>query len=563
MKGKAEESRQLTKIYKQYRDGVDYNNRVGLYRIVNENERMYAGDQWHGVKSNGLPTPVFNIFKRVINFFVASILSQPVKIKFVPELIGDDPDDPMEKELDEIIKMVNGYMKVIWEKNKLPSLLRDVLTDAALAGDGYLYVYFDAAAETGLSRKGAIKVETLDSTAVIFGDPNTRDKECQPYIIIKTRELISELKKQAEANGIPESSINLILADEDVEEEAGDLARIESKDEDGAKANAYILLKKDDDGKVMATKVTKMATIRKEWDTKLCHYPICFMPWDKRKNSYRGQALGTGLVPNQRYINKMFAMMMLFLMRSAFPKVIYNKKMIAAWSSKVGAAIGVNGDVNAAASVLETPKASQMVMNSIDYAINYTKEMLGATDAALGDVKPDNTSAIVMVTKQAAIPLENQHSHLYQMVEDFGIICLDIMANQYGKRKIVIEEAGARVKREVDFKKLKKAQLQTTVEVGASAFYSDIAANQTLDNLLNAERITFLQYLERVSDGLIPDLENLIDEVKGQSLDQTILFEAMARYIEGLPPELREQLSALPPDEMELEVKRLMVENMG
>ena len=56
--------------------GREYNRSIGLYDTVNRNERFYRGDQWAGVEAGDLPTPVFNLFKRVINYFVSTIMSQ-------------------------------------------------------------------------------------------------------------------------------------------------------------------------------------------------------------------------------------------------------------------------------------------------------------------------------------------------------------------------------------------------------------------------------------------------------------------------------------------------------
>ena len=52
------------------------------------------------------------------------------------------------------------------------------------------------------------------------------------------------------------------------------------------------------------------------------------------------------------------------------------------------------------------------------------------------------------------------------------------------------------------------------LDVGASSYYSEIAAMQTLDNLLTGGHITALQYLERIPDGYIPARQALINELK-------------------------------------------------
>ena len=50
------------KIWKEYNAGVDFKNQIDLYETVRNNENFYIGKQWEGVRSNGLPTPVFKRF---------------------------------------------------------------------------------------------------------------------------------------------------------------------------------------------------------------------------------------------------------------------------------------------------------------------------------------------------------------------------------------------------------------------------------------------------------------------------------------------------------------------
>ena len=62
----------FTEEWELYEKGKEYNYSIGLYEKVNTNERFYRGDQWDNLKSSGLPTPVFNIFKRIIGYFTSS-----------------------------------------------------------------------------------------------------------------------------------------------------------------------------------------------------------------------------------------------------------------------------------------------------------------------------------------------------------------------------------------------------------------------------------------------------------------------------------------------------------
>jgi len=286
--------------------------------------------------------------------------------------------------------------------------------------------------------------------------------------------------------------------------------------------------------------------------------------------------VGTGLAPNQRFVNKLFSMAMVSLMHTAFPKLVYDKNAIQAPSNMVGAQYGLNsmnGDISRAMMYLSPGQMSGDVLKTIDIAIQYTKDMLGASDAALGEAKPENTSAIIAVSQQAAIPLENIKANLYQFVEDIGYIWLDFIVNYYGVRKVpmmvdeVDEMGNPRKIRQLvdfDFSSLKNAKFRVKVDVGPSSYWSDIASNQTLDNLLKGGYIDIIDYLERVNDGLITKKEELIESIKtrqqqqAQQVQNEDSMEQMRKFMETLPPEEQERLMSLPDGQMEQEVMAMM-----
>lgn len=251
-------------------------------------------------------------------------------------------------------------------------------------------------------------------------------------------------------------------------------------------------------------------------------------------------------------------------MHTAFPKAIYNSTTIAAWDNIIGGAIGIksgiDGNIANHATYLNPGNMSEQVFKLIDLAIQYTKDMLGASDAALGDVKPDNTSAIIAIQQAAAVPLETIKQNLYQFVEDNGYIWLDFMANYYGVRKVDIMVLGKREVKEFDFGTLKKMKLRLKIDVGPSSYWSQITAMQTIDHLLEADRITFQQYLDRVPAGLIPKSKELIEDLKQQDTKQQFIWEQMARFMETLPPEVQQQLHQLEPEEMENQVMQMMMQ---
>jgi len=551
--------------WQQYLDGIDYNNKISLYDNVNKNERFYSNNQWDGVVANGLPTPVFNIFKRIIDYFIAAILSQDVAMQFTPENVGDEPQNEEEAMIKESAELITQYSNTLVEKLKMKQKLRQWLLDSAISGDACSYSFWDPSIDTGQAALGDINMEEIDSVNVFFGNPNDKRVQNQPYIIVAFREMVSKLKEEAKANKIPEDKIKLITSDEETFYQSGDRSKIEldSKGDESGKAIALLKLWKKN-GIVYAKKSTCYTDIRPEWDTKLSLYPVSWMNWSQRKNSYHGQAVGTGLVPNQIFINKMFAMAMMSQMHTAFPKAIYNKSFISGWNNQIGTAIGIEAgndtNINNLAAYLNPGNMSGQVFELIDKAIQYTKDMLGATDAALGDIKPDNTSAIIAVQQSSSIPLETIKQNLYQFVEDIGYIWLDFMANYYGKRKVDVEVLGKRVVKEFDFATLKKMKFRIKIDVGPSSYWSQISAMQTLDALLQSDRITFQQYLDRIPAGIIPKSQELIEELKAQDMKQQFIYEQMARFMEQLPPEQQMQIQQLPPEEQEAQLMQMMMQ---
>jgi hypothetical protein len=163
--------------------------------------------------------------------------------------------------------------------------------------------------------------------------------------------------------------------------------------------------------------------------------------------------------------------------------------------------------------------------------VDYTKSFLGASDVALGDSRPDNTSAIIALQRAANTPMEMTKQNMYQCIEDMGRIWMDMMSVKYGSRKVEVrmpmdgvgeQPLGMQLPDQVflkdfDFSIFGKLPITIKQDAGASSYWSEIASMQTIDNLLINGKITLLQYLERVPSGYIVDKQKLIDEIKGQA----------------------------------------------
>jgi hypothetical protein len=232
----------------------------------------------------------------------------------------------------------------------------------------------------------------------------------------------------------------------------------------------------------------------------------------------------TGLLANQKFINKMFALVGISLLTTAFPKIIYDRNRVTRWDGSVGTAVGVQGNVNEVAKVLDGASISPQIAQFIEMSFDKTHSLLGASDVAMGDSRPDNTSAIIALQRAANTPMELTKQNDHQCLEDAGRIWIDIMSVRYGTRMVEMsmdmDEAGSQplgmnlpvqtFTQPFDFSTLREIPLTIEQEVGASSYWSEMASMQTLDNLLMNKLITKKQYIERLPNGYVNKKQELL-----------------------------------------------------
>ena len=77
-------------IWKEYEKAAAYNDSIGLDERVKKNENFFLGRQWEGVNAPDLDKPVFNILKRVVNYFIAMLVTDNVGVSL--KLFGKKED---------------------------------------------------------------------------------------------------------------------------------------------------------------------------------------------------------------------------------------------------------------------------------------------------------------------------------------------------------------------------------------------------------------------------------------------------------------------------------------
>lgn len=553
-----------------------------------------------------LPKPTFNILKRVASLFIASLSSSAVTVRLEPLAHYDGsgiagPDDDVAAFAN---ASVNNLLEKLNFDYRLREALYDGVQTGDYCAHFYWDATAQPFGTRLGPHRGEIGMELVDGINVMFGNPNEFDIQKQPYVIVVGRDTAMNLRREMEQfrrtrNGMAsgtaatKSDESLVQADSENWDFAGVGGRTEAQaDDDVGKvlycymytkvqkeqemidpktgltvmepelgpdgmpkyeedANGLLIPKmvpaKETVTTVRVTKATRSTIIYEDVDTGLSLYPIAWGNWERQKNQYHGRALVTGLLPNQISINKLFASAIRHVDLMAFPKTVYNADLISSWNNEIGQAIGVHGiqpgqSIQQVAYNLQPSDMSNQVFALIDKAMAYTKECLGTTDAQMGNVKPENTSALMVLNTNAEVPLENIQAGEYEWLEDCCKIILDMQGTLYGKRPVIMskvfkdlvigddgvpvidpmtgrmktQEVTYKVVEEFDFSQLKNVALSMKIDAGATTYFSEIAMTQTLDNLRRDGTLDVIQYLERLPDKLIPRKKELIDELRGR-----------------------------------------------
>lgn len=505
----------LNKAWEQYERGKEYKRRINLYETVKTNERYYRGEQWQYGEGKNLPHPVFNIIGRVINYLVCSVCATDVTIHYDDESLPYVASPSEAAIIEEGISTLSANASYRWKKDGMADIMLKTLTDAALSGDGVLYCYWDSKRNGSQSFTGDIVTDRIDNVNVFPADVNKADIQSQEYIILSGRASVSSLIAEAKRFGASEEDIAGICPDDENLFGAGELAKYELQGDDESKTT-YIIKFWRENGKVVFEKSTRTCVIHKaRTDCRL--YPIAYLNWTPSKNAFHGTSPVTALISNQKFINRAYAMAMKHMTDTAFSKVIYDKSKIPEWTNEVGEAIAAygGGNISDSVSVLGVGEMQSGYMELINSAVLLTKELMGATDSALGIVEANNTSAILALQETSRIPLEQIRSSYYRFIEQLANIWADMMCAYYPSERLIPYYTKNKTDaKAIDFSLLKKHILSAEIEVCEVSRYSATSVQNMLDKLLDGGYISPEQYVRRLPIGEALDRDELIEAIK-------------------------------------------------
>lgn len=507
-------NQKTNKAWRQYEAGKDHKRRIGLFEIARKNEAFYRGDQWQSGEGANLPRPVFNVIRRVVDYLVSSAASSDISIRFtdenLPYIHGEDRE-----RVKALLKNLEYNTAYRWESEFMDSKLISLLHDAAICGDGVLFCYWDPTLKGPDGFCGDIVTDVIDSVNVFPADVNRADIQSQEYVIVSGRASVASLREEAKAYGASADDVRRIARDEENAYQSGALAKYELEGDDEQKATFIVKFWRED-GYVCFEKSTKECVIRRV-KTSCRLYPLAYMSWIGAKNSFHGASPVTSMIPNQKFINRAYAMAMKHMTDTAFSKVIYDKSKIPEWSNEVGEAIAAQGggNVSDAVSVVGTGEMQDGFITLIDSAVSLTKELMGATESALGNMEANNTSAILALQETSRINLDSVRQSLYRCVEELCDVWTDMMCAYYPSDRLIPCYDGDGISAHTIEPELLRASLiSARVDVAQIMRYSAVSAQNLLDKLLDSGYITPAQYVRRLPAGMLIDRQSLIRELE-------------------------------------------------
>lgn len=540
------------RVLEEYQQGVDYKTALsenGMYEQNRINQRFFLGDQWHGAQcGDSRPLVRYNVIQRIGEYKMAVAGGNPVAAIYTAEGMPCDADTkkqvqerkkelrgggdlaavPAEEKVHLAMSAMSDYFKVTAERVKFDDLKDLVLQQAYITGTGVLYTYWDDSIRTGQFAdagktspiRGDIQCEVLDIENVYYGDTAERDIQKQPYIIIAQRRRVEDVQREARRNKRPLFEWKAIKADKETAYEAG---AVNEREPEGEKKVTVLTKlykvydKNTGDCTVHAVRVVKGATVRPEWDTKLRWYPLAKLDWKQERGCAYGHSEVTHLVPNQIAINRAQTASAHAVMMAGMPIMLVNGDVVQSpVTNDPGQVIVVYGEneLTKAIHYEIPPNFAPQFDNLVNSMMNNTLSTHGANDAALGNMRPDNTSAILALREAATMPMQMLIKRVYSFVEDVARIWAEYWVCWYGNRKLkMVEEDGVWYMpfNGGDYRNL---LIGVRVDVGPANMWSEIQQLMTLGNLLEMGIITPTDYMENLPKGSIPNQEKILQKLK-------------------------------------------------
>ena len=528
---------QPEQVQAEYRSGVEYKRQLGdrgMYEQNRINERFYSGDQWHGVNcGDSRPLVRYNVIKRIGDYKMAVVGAPPTAVRFSAEGVPVTPalsrqveayrnalrqgDKAESLSPDAAAQAMAGaltdYFATTANRLKLEGLKQRILRNAYLTGTGVLYTYWDDRIPTGLYADrarttplcGDIAAEVLEVEQVYLGDPSLEDIQQQPYVLVAQRRPVAEVRRLAKAYG------------------CRNWQAVKGDEQEGKAGHATLLTRfwkvyaEDGTCAVWAVQVCGDVTVRAPWEMGIRLYPLSLFRWEEKRHHGYGESEVPYLIPNQIAINRTVSAGVWAVMMMGMPIMLVNGDVVTQpITNDPGQVVPVYGtaqEMENAVRYVDPPAFSAQLDANIQSLIRDTMAQAGVSTTLLGDVEPQNTSAIIAVREASLMPLTAMQTRFYGFVEETARIWAEFWMAMYGNRPLKVTDRHAVWYVPFDAQVCRNLLLGIRVDAGEGETYSVTKTVETLDNLYRNGAITARQYLSRLPQGTVPQLDSLLQEL--------------------------------------------------
>jgi hypothetical protein len=480
-----------------------------------EIERFYTGDQWPAVTeaTKHINRPTTELMEYIVRMKTANVLSQSMKMQFLPEEIGEE--SPMADRIGSASRDFTDFASHTWYDIGQDYLNMLMVMDAAKLGPGILHYRWDGEAIGGTLTKyrGKLAGEVIDPMCVFFGNPQLVHVQRQPYILVASREDTDLLRERAAkpedkgGYGLSGDDLKAVEPDDgsDIEKYPGEIAN-----DTGNRKTTVLTRYWRKGGEVYMTKATRAVELVKERrmnGNRL--YPFEVFQWKPRKRCIYGMGECESLIPVIKYINvnKMATQQALLLM--GFPKLMaYAGALEKDPTNRIGEIlINLLNDPNAVR-YLDSPQINNAVFGFSDNLITEARTLSGATEVMGGDkiVSGMAASAVMAIQQQNRMPIAYIQQTLYRSMANVGKIWEEFFKNfQTLPRPMVVKDSvGMQHTKLFTGSDYADVSFTLRVEVGPSSQFSEITGQTVLDNMYNRNDIDADDYVELSPANAVP-----------------------------------------------------------
>jgi hypothetical protein len=526
------EELEKTDVWTIYEKHKDFMFRRKIYSDTDLNFRMYNGDQWHGLKIEGVEKVQYNFIKQIVKQKVSNITSNLFAVNYSPENIENSEFMELAQKTCDLL---NKKASKVFDKDFLDKKIKKWVRQAAINDEAVSYTYYG---------DDDIPVnEIISKNDIMYGNENEDEIQLQPYILLRQRKTIIELQIMAEEQGLPEEKIKSIVGDNDTSTISGDSAKDEIDDKCWLITKLY-----RKNGTIHFSQSTKYCVIKEDEDTQMTLYPVAHMNWEDQEGNARGIGEVRQLIPNQLETNKTAMRRALSVKNTAYPQKVVNTDAVQNPSAvnKIGAIIKFQDMGNTRASdVFMNTTPAQMSTDSEKFQtelISYSRELNNAGDATTGNINPESASgkAILAVQNAQNQPLTDQVIGLKAFIEDLARIWFE-MWKTYAEDGLIIEVdetdpmTGQMTTNQEKIPPYILEALSTSVKVDITpkGAFDKYAQELSLENLFTSGKITFEEYVESLdSDSVMPKtkLEKILRKRK-ESQEQIGAIQQQAEQL--------------------------------